>query len=45
MRVTVMLSVLADGSRLTPFAILWRKDLLKEKLRVELCLSKMVKGG
>jgi hypothetical protein len=27
-----MLSVLADGSKLTPFVILWRKNLPKEKL-------------
>jgi hypothetical protein len=45
LRVTVMLSVLAEGRGLTPFAILRSKDLLKEKLRVDLCLSEMVKGG
>jgi hypothetical protein len=32
LRITVMLSVLADGRKLTPFVILRRKNLPKEKL-------------
>jgi hypothetical protein len=32
LRMTVMLSVLADGKKLIPFVILERKDLTKEKL-------------
>jgi hypothetical protein len=32
LRITVMLSVLADGRKLTPFVILKRKNLPKEKL-------------
>jgi hypothetical protein len=32
LRITVMLSVLADGKKLTPFVILRRKNLPKEKL-------------
>jgi hypothetical protein len=32
LRITMMLSVLADGRKLTPFVILRRKNLPKEKL-------------
>jgi hypothetical protein len=44
-RVTVVVSVLADGRKLTPFIIMRRKDLLEEKLLVELCVNETIKGG
>jgi hypothetical protein len=44
LRITVMLSVLADGRKLTPFVILKRKNLPKEKLSTGIILKYNEKG-
>jgi hypothetical protein len=46
LRITVMLSVLADGRKLTPFVILRRKNLPKKKnFLLELYLNVMRMDG
>jgi hypothetical protein len=44
LRITVMLSVLADGRKLTPFVILRRKNLPKEKLPTRIIFKCYEKG-
>jgi hypothetical protein len=44
LRITVMLSVLADGRKLTPFVILNRKNLSKEKLSAGIIFKCNEKG-
>jgi hypothetical protein len=44
LRITVMLSVLADGRKLTPFVILKRKKLPKEKLPIGIIFKCNEKG-
>jgi hypothetical protein len=43
-RITVMLSVVADGRKLTPFVILKRKNLPKEKLHTGIIFEYNEKG-